>query len=229
MNQKHHIVLITGAGISQESGLGVFRGQNGLWNDHKIEDVASLEGFEKNPEMVLDFYNDRRRQLLEAKPNLAHQLLAKLEDRYKVSIITQNIDDLHERAGSSKVVHLHGELLKVRSCSNPDLKYSWTKDLKLTDTNENNERLRPDVVWFGEPINHMDEATKLVKSADLLIVVGTTLQVYPAANLLLEAPFDVETVYIDPEPVIEEGINLTVIKEKASDGLDFLINNYLPY
>lgn len=143
MNQKHHIVVITGAGISQESGLGTFRGQNGLWNNHKIEDVASPEGFEKNPEMVLDFYNERRQQLLETEPNLAHTLLAKLEDRYKVSIITQNIDDLHERAGSSKVIHLHGELFKVRSCLDENLKYNWKKDLKLGDKAKDNEQLRP--------------------------------------------------------------------------------------
>lgn len=229
MNKKHHIVFITGAGISQESGLGTFRGNNGLWNDHKIEDVASPEGFKNNPELVLEFYNERRKALLKAEPNTAYQAIVGLEDRYKVSVITQNVDDLHERAGSKGVLHLHGELCKQRSSVDPSLVYETDKDIKLGDCCEKGSQLRPDVVWFGETIYHMDKATEIVMSIDLLVVIGTALQVYPASSLLLAAPLNCETVYIDPNPVIEEGINLTVIKEKATVGMNILVNELLPY
>lgn len=229
MSHKHHIVFITGAGMSQESGLGTFRGNNGLWNNHKIEDVASPEGFKENPELVLDFYNERRQELLNAQPNSAHRAIVDLEDRYKVSVITQNVDDLHERSGSKNVIHLHGELLKARSTVDETLVYTWDTDLNLGDHCNKKGQLRPHVVWFGEEIHYIKEATDIVMTADLLVVVGTALQVYPAASLLLAAPLDCETVYIDPEPVIDDGINLTVIKEKATVGLEILVNTYLPY
>ena len=229
MTKKHHIVFITGAGISQESGLGTFRENKGLWNAHKIEDVATLDGFKKNPECVLEFYNERRQELLKIKPNTAHLAITSLEKRYKVSVITQNIDDLHERSGSKNVVHLHGELLKARSVADETLIYPRFTDIKIGHCCEKGNQLRPHIVWFGEKVNNMIKATEIVRTADILVVIGTALQVYPAASLILAAPLDIETVYIDPAPVIEEGINLTVIKEKATVGMDLLANTILPY
>lgn len=226
---QHHIVFLTGAGISQESGITTFRDLNGLWENHKIEDVASPEGFAKNPQLVLDFYNARRKQIENVVPNDAHRLIAKLEEKYKVSVITQNIDNLHEEASSSTVLHLHGELNKCRSSINDKLIYPYDNDLKLGDVAEDGSQLRPNVVWFGEEVTNIKQAIEWTQSADLFVIVGTTMQVHPAASLLLAVPVDAQTVYIDTNPDVEEGINLLVLKEKATVGLKQLVDEYLPY
>ncbi|WP_104712366.1 SIR2 family NAD-dependent protein deacylase [Helicobacter cetorum] len=193
-----NLVILSGAGISAESGIKTFRDAGGLWEGHDIMEVASPQGWEKNPQKVLDFYNARRRQLFEVSPNDAHKALAKLEKYYQVSIITQNVDDLHERAGSSNVLHLHGELLSVRSVKNPHLVYLWEKDLHLGDLAEDKSQLRPDIVWFGEKVLFLKEAIYLVKKADILMIIGTSLQVYPAASLFTYAPKNALIYYIDP-------------------------------
>ncbi|WP_291110571.1 SIR2 family NAD-dependent protein deacylase [Flavobacterium sp. UBA6195] len=226
--QKHHIVFLTGAGISQESGISTFRDANGLWNNHKIEEVASPEGFEKNPQLVLDFYNARRRQLDEVAPNEAHHLIAQLETKYNVTVITQNIDDLHEKAGSTNVLHLHGELKKSRSSKNPNLISDCTHDIKLGELASDGSQLRPHIVWFGEAVTEIEKAIAITQSADLFIIVGTSMVVHPAASLLLAVPVDVQTVYIDTNPDVEEGINLLVIKEKATAGVRILVEECLP-
>ena len=229
MTPKHHIVFLTGAGISQENGISTFRDANGLWNNHKLEEVASPEGFEKNPQLVLDFYNARRRQLDEVNPNEAHHLIAQLETKYNVTIITQNIDDLHERAGSTNVLHLHGELRKSRSSKNPNLIYDCNQDIKLGDLASDGSQLRPHIVWFGEAVTEIEKAIAITQSADLFIIVGTSMVVHPAASLLLAVPVDVQTVYIDTNPDVEEGINLLVIKDKATAGVRILVEECLPY
>lgn len=228
-NYKHHIVFLTGAGISQESGITTFRDQNGLWENHSIEEVASPEGFAKNPQLVLDFYNARRKQLDEVYPNEAHILIARLEKKYKVTVITQNIDDLHESAGSSNVLHVHGELNKCRSSIDENLVYPYNDALKIGDLATDGSQLRPNVVWFGEEVTNIEKAIKITQSADLFIIVGTTMQVHPAASLLLAVPVNAQTVYIDTNPDVEDGINLLVIKEKATVGLKLLVEEYLPY
>ena len=228
MTPKHHIVFLTGAGISQESGISTFRDANGLWNNHKIEEVASPEGFKKNPQLVLDFYNARRKQLDEVEPNAAHHLIAQLETKYNVTVITQNIDDLHERAGSTNVLHLHGELRKSRSSKNPNLIYDCNQDIKLGDLASDGSQLRPHIVWFGEVVTEIENAKAITQSADLFVIVGTSMMVHPAASLLLAVPVDVQTVYIDTNPNVEVGINLLVIKEKATVGVRQLIEVYLP-
>ena len=225
---KKHIVFFTGAGISQESGLSTFRGQSGLWENHRIEEIASPEGFAKNPQLVLDFYNSRNAELQKVMPNEAHLLIAKLEEKYDVTVITQNIDDLHERAGSTKVVHLHGELMKCRSCKDENKFYPYDKAIKIGDLAKDGSQIRPFVVWFGEQVPKMDEAFAITESADLFVIVGSSMVVYPAASLLLSVPFESETVYIDPNPSVDHGINLLVIKEKASVGMQILIEEYLP-
>lgn len=226
---KHHIVFLTGAGISQESGISTFRDANGLWNNHKIEEVASPEGFEKNPQLVLDFYNARRKQLDQVQPNEAHHLIAQLESTYQVSVITQNIDDLHQRAGSTNVLHLHGALRKCRSTTDPNLIYDCSQDLKLGDLAADGGQLRPHIVWFGEPVPEIEKAIAITQSADLFVIVGTSMVVHPAASLLLAVPYDAQTVYIDSNPDVEEGINLLVIKEQATRGMRLLVEDYLPY
>ncbi len=228
MSKKKHIVFFTGAGISQESGLSTFRGQSGLWENHKIEDIASPEGFAKNPQLVLDFYNSRNAELQKVMPNEAHLLIAKLEEKYDVTVITQNIDDLHERAGSTNVVHLHGELMKCRSCKDENKFYPYDKAIKIGDLADDGSQIRPFVVWFGEQVPKMDEAFAITESADLFVIVGSSMVVYPAASLLLSVPFESDTVYIDPNPSVDHGINLLVIKEKASVGMQILIEEYLP-
>ena len=226
---QHHIVFLTGAGISQESGITTFRDHNGLWENHPIETVASPEGFAKNPQLVLDFYNVRRKQLDEVYPNEAHILIARLEKKYQVTVITQNIDDLHESAGSSNVLHLHGELNKCRSSIDENLIYPYNEPLKLGDLAADGSQLRPNVVWFGEEVPNINKAIEITQSADLFVIVGTTLQVQPAASLLLAVPVNAQTVYIDPNPDVEDGIHLLVLKEKATVGLKQLVEEYLPY
>ena len=227
-NKKHHLVFFTGAGTSQESGLSTFRGESGLWENHNIEEIASPEGFAKNPQLVLDFYNSRRLELDNVKPNAAHYLIAKLEQKYEVTIITQNIDDLHERAGSSNVLHLHGELTKSRSSIDENLIYHYNNPLKLGDLAQDGSQLRPHVVWFGEEVTKIKKAITITQNADLFIIVGSSMIVHPAASLLLAVPYESDTVYIDPNPTVEEGINLLVIKEKATVGVRLLVDEYLP-
>jgi NAD-dependent deacetylase len=214
-----HIVVLTGAGMSAESGLKTFRDANGLWEGHNVMEVASPEGFSTNPTLVFNFYNQRRKQLLEVKPNAAHFDLAALETHYKVTIITQNVDDLHERAGSSNVVHLHGELLKVRSIKNETLVKPWTSDLNLGDLDENGHQLRPHIVWFGEAVPMIDNAVEICNTADLLLIIGTSMQVYPAASLMHYVPENTPTYFIDPNPAVSSSKNLTVIPETATKGV----------
>lgn len=194
------IVVLTGAGISAESGIKTFRDADGLWEGHDIMEVASPIGWKKNTELVLDFYNKRRAQLLTVKPNKAHVILAELEEHFDIQIITQNVDDLHERAGSNKIVHLHGELLKVRSISNEDFVIDWKQDLNLGDFDLEGNQLRPHIVWFGEDVPMIEHAIDIVETADILIIIGTSLQVYPAAGLMNYVDQSVPVYYIDPNP-----------------------------
>lgn len=216
------IVVLSGAGVSAESGLKTFRDENGLWEGHDVMAVATPEGFRKNPELVLDFYNQRRRQLKNVQPNAAHKTIAELEEHFDVHVITQNVDDLHERSGSSKVLHLHGELFKVRPVNNPNLILDWKEDLSLKDKDENGNQLRPHVVWFGEAVPMMENAIKIVEKADIVIVIGTSLQVYPAAGLMNYARHNIPIYLIDPKPEIEERKNLRIFAENASVGMQKL-------
>lgn len=223
------IIVFTGAGISAESGLKTFRDSGGLWEEHDINEVATPQAWAKNPSLVLEFYNKRRKQVLEAEPNAAHIALATLESKYDVSIITQNIDNLHERAGSKKVLHLHGEIMKARSTVDPSLIYDIKgPDLKIGDKCKKGSQLRPHIVWFGEMVPEMENACLLVEQADVFIVVGTSLNVYPAANLIDYAPFEAPKYIIDPSSFRISGIrNLTFIKEKASTGVPMLAEQLL--
>ncbi|MBK8505122.1 MAG: NAD-dependent deacylase [Saprospiraceae bacterium] len=219
---KPKIVVLTGAGISAESGLQTFRGADGLWEGHQIMDVASLLGWNQNPQLVLNFYNERRKQLLRVAPNAAHHDLAKLEADYEVSIVTQNVDDLHERAGSKHVVHLHGELLKVRSAVNENLVYPWIKDLKVGDLAEDGTQLRPHIVWFGELVPLIEVAALEMQMADVLLIVGTSLQVYPAASLIQYVTPGIPIMYIDPFPAtsaVSSQRNLRVFETPATLGV----------
>lgn len=195
---KKKLVVLSGAGISAESGVKTFRDSNGLWENHRIEDVASFEGFQKNPQMVLDFYNARRKQLREVKPNNAHLILAEFEAFFDVEIITQNVDDLHERAGSTKITHLHGELLKVRPIDSETEILQWEEDLNVGDFNAKGIQLRPHIVWFGEMVPEMEKAIKLTAEADIFLIIGTSMQVYPAAGLINYVPPSCEVFVIDP-------------------------------
>lgn len=219
-----HLVVLTGAGMSAESGIKTFRGADGLWEGHDVMQVASPEGFEANPELVLEFYNQRRRQLLEVAPNKAHLELANLEKHFKITIITQNIDDLHERAGSTNVIHLHGELLKVRSTKNEALVFDWKKDLNLGDLDKNGNQLRPHIVWFGEAVPLIDKAVEICTTADKLLIIGTSLQVYPAASLMHYVPENTPTFFIDPNPSISSSKKVTVIAESATQGINTFIS-----
>lgn len=218
-----HLVVLTGAGISAESGIKTFRDADGLWEGHDVMEVATPQGFAKNPELVLEFYNQRRKQLHEVKPNSAHIDLANLEDKYKVTIITQNVDDLHERAGSSNVIHLHGELAKVRSTINPHDIQSWTGDLNLGDYCNDGHQLRPHIVWFGEDVPMIEPAVDICETADVLLIIGTSMQVYPAAGLMHYVPHGTPTYFIDPKPTIDSQKDLTVIAETATVGMQQFI------
>ena len=215
------IVVFTGAGISAESGIKTFRDADGLWEGHDIMEVASPLGWKKNPELVLDFYNKRRAQLLTVKPNKAHEILAELEAHFDMHIITQNVDDLHERAGSNKVIHLHGELLKVRSISNEDFVIDWKHDLILGDLDIEGNQLRPHIVWFGEDVPMIEHAIDIVETANILIIIGTSLQVYPAAGLMNYVNQNVPVYYIDPKPATIYGLpnELKVLPLTAVEGM----------
>lgn len=218
---KKKLVVLSGAGISAESGIQTFRDSDGLWEGHDVMEVATPEGYRNNPALVLDFYNKRRQQLLTVKPNEAHLILAELEKHFDVQIITQNVDDLHERAGSSNVLHLHGELLKVRSTQNENHILDWKTDLLDSDKDDNGFNLRPHIVWFDEEVPALEEAVQLTSEADLLLVIGTSLQVYPAAGLVDFAPKNATIYYIDPKPIKIANLQnkLVVFSNKASEGM----------
>ena len=226
---KPKIVVLTGAGISAESGIKTFRERNGLWEEFKINDVATPEGWRKNNALVLDFYNKRRKQVMEAKPNKAHHCLVQLQDKFDVQIITQNVDDLHERAGSKNVLHLHGEIKKSRSTHDSSLVYDIKGcELNIGDCCEKGFQLRPHIVWFGEMVPEMDKANLIAQKADIFIVVGTSMLVYPAAGLIDYVPYSAPKYLIDPNEVNVGKINnLNIIKEKAGVGLTLLMQKIL--
>ena len=217
------MVVLTGAGMSAESGLQTFRDANGLWEGHNVMDVATPEAFERDPKLVLEFYNQRRRQLLNVLPNNAHHNLKELEKYFNIHIITQNVDDLHERAGSSQIVHLHGELRKVRSTTNEKIVLEWSKDLYLGDVDKNGDQLRPHIVWFGEAVPQLENAIKITKQADVLVIIGTSMQVYPAASLIHYVSSNTPIYFIDPAPSISKNTNTTIIKSGAQQGTKQLI------
>jgi NAD-dependent deacetylase len=215
--------------VSAESGLKTFRDSGGLWEEYNVMDVATPEAWQKNPSLVLDFYNKRRTQVLNARPNLAHYSIAKLQERFDVVVITQNIDNLHERAGSKKVLHLHGEITKSRSTVDPGLIYHMeSPELKLGMICEKGSQLRPHVVWFGEPVPQMEEACRIASTAELFIIVGTSLNVYPAAGLVDYVPEAAPKFIIDPNQTRGETIpNLEIIRDVASVGMDSLCKRLL--
>ncbi|WP_026777656.1 NAD-dependent deacylase [Polaribacter sp. Hel_I_88] len=219
------LVVLTGAGISAESGINTFRDADGLWEGHDVMEVATPQGFAANPELVLEFYNQRRRELLSVKPNEGHLNLVELEKHFDVEIITQNVDNLHEKAGSKNVTHLHGELLKVRSSKDDSLILDWTKDLTLGDLCAKKSQLRPHIVWFGEMVPMLDKAIEITKKADILVIIGTSMQVYPAASLIDYIKPKTPIYFIDPKPQISENDfnDLTIIKNIASLGTNKLI------
>ncbi len=221
---KKKLVVLTGAGISAESGIKTFRDADGLWEGHDVMEVASPEGWHRNKTLVLDFYNQRRRQLHEVQPNNGHKVLAELEKDFDVHIITQNVDNLHEQAGSSKVLHLHGELLKVRSTKNESYVLDWAGDLNLGDVDDKGNQLRPHIVWFGEMVPALEEAVFITEQADYVAVIGTSLQVYPAASLMHYAKPEVPVFYIDPRPASINNLQnpLEIIAKNATEGVPLL-------
>jgi NAD-dependent deacetylase len=218
---KKKLVVLTGAGISAESGIKTFRDAGGLWEGHNVMDVATPEGWIRNPKMVLDFYNQRRQQLHEVQPNLGHQILAELEQDFEVFIITQNVDNLHEKSGSSNVLHLHGELLKVRSTANRNYILDWQGDLNFGDVDDKGNQLRPNIVWFGEEVPALEEAVTIIENADILVIIGTSLQVYPAASLMNFADPTILVFYIDPKPATMYDLRnpVEIIPMNATEGV----------
>jgi len=227
--KKKKLVVLSGAGMSAESGIRTFREMGGLWEEYDVTEVATPEAWESNPELVQRFYNERRKQLLSCEPNEGHRGLAQLEEYFDVQIITQNVDDLHERAGSSRVLHLHGELKKAQSSADPKLVYEidgW--ELKMGDHCEKGSQLRPHVVWFGEPVPAMMEAAQLTAEADIFVVVGSSLNVYPAAGLVGYAPQEASLWLIDPADVVPPvNRHIEIIKEKAGRGVQILKSRLL--
>lgn len=230
------IVILTGAGMSAESGISTFRDSGGLWDQYRVEDVATPEGYERDPQLVIDFYNMQRRNLLKAEPNEGHRLVAALEEKYKVVVVTQNIDDLHERAGSSHVIHLHGELMKATSSWRPnDSRQIITLPadkavIEMGDKAADGSQLRPFIVWFGESVPNIEPAADECETADIFLIIGTSLNVYPAAGLLHYVPANAEVYLIDPKPVdTHSNRPVHVIQKGASGGMkeiiDLLMNN----
>ncbi len=226
---KKRITILTGAGVSAESGITTFRDSDGLWENHKVEDVAAIEGWYRNPALVLDFYNARRAQLATVKPNAAHLAIASLENDYDVTVVTQNVDNLHERAGSTRIIHLHGELTKVRpeNCCNDMDGYSeetvfdiGSDEIHVGDLALNGAQLRPHIVWFGEAVPKIEAAIDAVEAADILLIVGTSLQVYPAAGLYRYAKMTVPIYIIDPKDVPVRDGRITHIKDVATKGME---------
>ena len=231
--KRKKIAVLTGAGVSAESGITTFRDTDGLWENHKVEDVASIEGWYRNPSLVLDFYNARRAQLFTVKPNAAHMAIASLEDEYDVTVVTQNVDNLHERAGSTRIIHLHGELTKVRpeNCCNDMDGYSeetvfdiGVEPIHVGDMAPNGAQLRPHIVWFGEAVPKIEAAIDAVEAADIILIVGTSLQVYPAAGLYRYAKMDTPIYIIDPKDVSVRDSRLTHIKDVATKGMETFKN-----
>ncbi len=229
MVMKKKIVILTGAGMSAESGINTFRDADGLWEGHDVMEVASPEGFAKNPELVFDFYNQRRRQLLNVQPNKGHDSLVGLEKYFDVTIITQNVDDLHERAGSSNIIHLHGELFKVRSTQGEKPATVWKEDLNIGDFCENGFQLRPHIVWFGEQVPLLDQAVEITRTADILIIIGTSMQVYPAAGLIDFVSPSTPIYFVDPKPSIDANQynKLTITKNTAAIGVPTLVEDLI--
>lgn len=229
MNKK--IVIFTGAGMSEESGISTFRDANGLWDGHDPLEVASLEGFNKRPQLVLDFYNQRRRQLLNVAPNAGHLALSQLEKNHDVSIITQNVDNLHERAGSKQVLHLHGELLKSQSSNDSELVFDCFSDITLNDKCPKGSQIRPHIVWFGETVTKLNDAIAEILEADIFIIVGTSLQVHPAAGIVTFVKAGTPVYYVDANPTINQELsgltNLTIIKDTAAMGLPKLVEQLI--
>ena len=226
MAARPKVVVLTGAGISAESGLLTFRDAGGLWEGHSVEEVATPEAFARNPQLVLNFYNQRRAQLQQVQPNAAHLALVELEQAYDVHIITQNVDDLHERAGSAQVLHLHGELTKVRSSVNEDYVIAWHGDQHLDDKDPQGYAMRPFIVWFGEAVPMIEAAIQVIAAADVVLVVGTSMQVYPAAGLLDYAPLDIPIYYIDPAAkAMAEQVQIRA--EVASKGVPAVVQELL--
>lgn len=223
------IAIFSGAGVSAESGLKTFRDHDGLWEEYSIYEVATPEAWEENPGRVLEFYNKRRKQIIEAEPNAAHFAIAELEKYFEVSVITQNIDNLHEKAGSTGVIHLHGEILKAQSSNNPNHVYDLhSETLSLGDYDENGVQLRPHVVWFGEPVLEMEKAKQKVKECDALIIVGTSLNVYPAASLIHLTKPNCLKYIIDPAQISLDHLKqLIYIRAKASDGMRIIVDKLL--
>lgn len=222
---KKRLVVLTGAGISAESGLKTFRDSDGLWEGYNVEDVATPRAWRKDPQLVLEFYNYRRKNVLDAQPNAAHYGLAELQKDFDVTIITQNIDDLHERAGSTNVLHLHGEIFKMRSERDEELVYDIRGDIKIGDTAEDGQQLRPNIVWFEEPVPMIEKAIPVVRSSDIFVVVGTSLVVYPAAGLVNYAPWNIPKYIIDKRiPYTSEIANITAIEKPATEGVRELVS-----
>ncbi len=228
---KKRITVLTGAGISAESGINTFRDSGGFWEGHDVMEVASPQGWNKNRALVIDFYNQRRARLLEVNPNAGHEALVELEEKFDVHIITQNVDDLHERAGSSQIIHLHGELTKVRSLGNESLIYDWRKDLLEGDLCEEGHQLRPHIVWFGEEVPMLQKAAEVVSQSDIILVVVTSMLVYPAAGLVGIAPRSAPIIYVDPRPSLNYEMqiaeNLITIAEVATTGVRKVVNELL--
>lgn len=229
---KKKIAVLTGAGVSAESGISTFRDSNGLWEQYKVEDVASIDGWRRNPGLVLDFYNARRRQLETVKPNKAHMAIAELEKEYSVTVITQNVDNLHERAGSTGIIHLHGELTKVRpvDCCNENDGFSEKSvfdigydELHLGDLSPDGSQLRPHIVWFGEAVPKIGAAIDAVEVADIILIAGTSLQVYPAAGLYMYAKADAPVYIIDPNEIKLRDPNITHIRDVATKGMETFV------
>jgi len=221
---KKNLVVLTGAGISAESGIKTFRDSDGLWEGHNVMDVASFEGWQRDMNLVLDFYNQRRKQLHKVKPNIGHITLAELENDFNVNIITQNVDNLHEQAGSTKVLHLHGELFKVRSTKDENYILDWQNDLQIGDFDTNGNQLRPHIVWFGEMVPLLNEAISITQKADYFVIVGTSMQVYPAAGLLHYSDPNIPVFYIDPNPSVIYDLQnpLEIIEKNATEGVPLL-------
>lgn len=223
-----NIAVLTGAGISAESGIKTFRDSDGLWENYRVEDVASYDAWIKNKELVLEFYNQRRRQVLNCEPNDGHKALVELEKKYNVTIVTQNVDDLHERAGSKNILHLHGELLKARSTKDDNLIYDWREDIKVGDKCEKGWQLRPHIVWFGEAVPMFDKAIPVFKKADIVLVVGTSLVVYPAAGLVNYANYTVTKYVVDPNrPTLYNVENVEFVVKPATTGVREIVDRLL--
>lgn len=227
------VVILTGAGISAESGIRTFRDAGGLWEGYRIEDVATPEAWQRQPQVVLDFYNERRKQLLTVQPNAAHAALTRLEKHFETIVITQNVDDLHERAGSTHVIHLHGELLKARSSSDEHLIYDWKEDIRIGDRCERGTQLRPHIVWFGEMVPMLEKAIEEILDADLVLVIGSSMQVYPAAGLAGYAPPGAALFYIDPKPQLNYELSrrpgLEIISTPATQGVPKLVDRLIQF